>query len=122
MTNSSFGRSSVSILGCEIPIITVPESVLPAGVMCFIPEPTVDMELVANIEGQNTTSRITIYNASRAMVLKVGSERDTKKKWTSATAKARGIRWKSHPGNRRSSGKSPSTCWQHIIKRKLNGS
>lgn len=105
MTNSNYGRHSVFISGCEIPIIVVPEDVLPANVLFIIPRPTAVMELDVSTKGPSITSRITISNASLAMALKVVVGNSTKKRWTNATGQERGTKWKSPRERRRNSGK-----------------
>lgn len=80
MTNSTFGRSSVSISGFEIPMVTVPDDALPVAALFTGSPQIVDMVFPDNIKPQNTTKRIITFNAKNAMVLKEGSEKPIKEK------------------------------------------
>ena len=68
--NSSYGQSSVSISGFEIPIRRVSEGVLPAHVLFIGHEPIVVMELAVNTKESSITSKIITFNAKNVMVLK----------------------------------------------------
>lgn len=80
MTNSIYGQSSVNISGYEIPIRTVSEGVLPAGVLLIGDVEIVDMVFHASTKTPSTTSRIITFNAKNVMVLRVASGKSTKKK------------------------------------------
>lgn len=68
--NSSYGQSSVNLLGYEIQIQKVPDGVLPANVLFIGPRPIAVMELGVNIKESSIMSRTITFNAKSVMVLR----------------------------------------------------
>ena len=69
--NSSSGQSTVNLLGYEIPIVRVSESVLPAQGLFIGPKAIAVTEYHVNTKEPSITSRITICSVKVVMVSKV---------------------------------------------------